>query len=81
MAAGHVNKEKSGSQMEGGDNRSLSGSSSGHTPGCRPSLLEELPKTRHNQITRNTQQGSTISPLVTSTPCILDILAETLHSL
>lgn len=47
--------------------RVLVGSSSLRTPGCHPSLLEVLPKTHHNQITRNTQQGNTISPPVAST--------------
>lgn len=55
--------------MGGGATRAWAGSSSLHTPGRRPSLLEAPPKTRHNQITRNTQQGNTISPPVTSTPC------------
>lgn len=48
-----------------------------HTPGLHPSLLEELAKTHHNQITRNTQQGNTVGSPVTSTPCFLEILAET----
>lgn len=71
------NKEEHGTQMEGGLTRALAGSSLLHTPGFRPSLLDALPKTRHNQITRNIQQGNTISPPVTSTPCFLEILAET----
>lgn len=58
METWHVNKEESGAQMEGGDTRVLSHSSSGHTPGCHPSLLEALPKTHCNQIIRNTQQGT-----------------------
>lgn len=55
----------------------MAGSSSLHTPGCRPSLSEALPKTHHNQITSYTQQGNTISPLVHSTPRFLEIQAET----